>query len=126
MREFEGTPDNLERFLVSLKCVFNTIPDTTDPNQVATLLEFAMCRLCPDDIYLKIQHKVVKTFDDLRTVLEEAVYRSFDLGNIYQYLDSIQQQNFESVADFAVRIKLQKPILRLTLKNSNILIYGFS
>lgn len=120
LRDFDGKPQNMEKFLANLGFVFKSLPADLDAEAIPTLLEYAIARLLPSDIFQKISEKNVRTFDSFKTVLQETVYGSLDLDKVNNTLNQMRQGNDETISDFAMRMKAQKPIIKMAMRNGNI------
>lgn len=120
LRDFDGKPQNMEKFLSNLGFVFKSLPADLDEEAIPTLLEYAIARLLPSDIFQKISEKNIRTFDSFKTILQETVYGALDLDKVNNTLNQMRQGNDETISNFAMRMKAQKPIIKMAMRNGNI------
>lgn len=113
---FDGSREELRRFLDSVEAAFSDLPETAN---VEELLKFVVNKYVPASLYNKISSKTFSSVEDLRRILFNSISTNDSLMTVQSKLRSLRQMGSESSESFAIRITAYEDDLRGAFLRNN-------
>lgn len=95
MKEFDGKQKGLTRFFFNVESLFKTIPEGSAEADVTELFKYVINRLCPIEIFNRVQGKAIVNLDGFKKIIADAVVGPIDVNEVTATLTAtVQQKSF--------------------------------